>query len=166
MATSKNEFNFNILDNYLINKDYELNSENIQQNISIFNNFLKHKIPKNILGFKEIELNKNEKTRVNVINYVLIKKHHNLEDGTFIIITPEIAKKYNLTYSFDIFIDMNIYDKNKKVINTVKNIWLGSIPIMIGSSECKLITMIDKEDKGGYFIINGVDKILNKNNEL
>jgi DNA-directed RNA polymerase beta subunit len=157
----------NILDDYLIDKSFKLNKEDIEKQIKTFNNFMKNKIPKNILGFKEIELTKNEKTRVNVYNYVFIKQYHKLEDGSFIIVTPEVARKHKLSYSLDVHIDMNIFNENKKFVKTANNIWLGSIPIMIGSNECKLSSLIDKEDNGGYFIINGVEKILNnKKNEL
>jgi DNA-directed RNA polymerase beta subunit len=156
----------NILDDYLVDKTFELNDEDVQKQVTIFNNFMKNKLPKNILGFKEIEFTENEKTRVNVFNYVFIKQFYKLDDGSFITVTPEAARKYKLTYSLDVHIDMNIYNNNKKIIRTANNIWLGSIPIMIGSNECKLSSLIDKEDNGGYFIIDGVEKILNKKNEL
>jgi hypothetical protein len=55
---------------------------------------------------------------------LFIKRHHKLENWTFIIITPETAKKYKLSYEYDIQIDMNIFDNNKKLIRTAKNIWL------------------------------------------
>ena len=75
--------------------------------------------------------------------------------------------KYKLSYLLDVHVDMNIFNNNKKLIRTANNIWLGSIPIMIGSNECKLSSLIDKEDNGGYFIIDGIEKILNiKKNEL
>jgi len=161
---AKSEFYSNILDDYLITKTYEFDNEMIKKQKAIFQNFIKNKIPKNILGFKEISLNSDVKVRVNVIHYVFIKKHHKFEDGTFIIITPETAKKYKLSYEYDVHVDMNIFDNNKKLLKTANNIWLGSIPIMVGSCECKFSS--DKENNGGYFIINGVEKILNKKNEL
>jgi len=157
----------NILDDYLVDKSFKLNKEDIEKQITIFNNFMKNKIPKNILGFKEIQLAKNEKMRVNVFNYVFIKQYHKLEDGSFITITPDVARKYKLSYSLDVHVDMNIFNNNKKFLKTTNNVWLGSIPVMIGSNECKLSSLIDKEDNGGYFIIDGVEKILNyKKNEL
>lgn len=156
----------NILDDYLINKINELDKEDTQKQITTFNNFMKNKLPKNILGFKELELTRNVKTRVNVFNYVFINQYYTLDDGTIIIITPEVAKKYKLSYSLDIHVDMNIYNDNKKLLKTANNIWIGSIPIMIGSNECKLSSLINKEDNGGYFIIDGIEKILNKKNEL
>jgi len=156
----------NILDDYLINKINVLDKEDTQKQITTFNNFMKNKLPKNILGFKELELTRNVKTRVNVFNYVFINQYYTLDDGVIIIITPEVAKKYKLSYSLDIHVDMNIYNDNKKLLKTANNIWIGSIPIMIGSNECKLSSLINKEDNGGYFIIDGIEKILNKKNEL
>jgi DNA-directed RNA polymerase beta subunit len=156
----------NILDDYLINKINELDKQDTQKQITIFNNFMKNKLPKNILGFKELELTRNVKTRVNVFNYVFINQYYTLGDGAIIIITPEVAKKYKVSYSLDIHVDMNIYNDNKKLLKTANNIWIGSIPIMIGSNECKLSSLINKEDNGGYFIIDGIEKILNKKNEL
>jgi len=157
----------NILNDYLVDKTIQLNKEEIQKQITTFNNFMKNKLPKNILGFKELEITENEKTRVNVFNYVFIKQYYKIDDGSFITVTPEVAKKYKLSYSLDVHVDMNIYNNNKKFLKTANNVWLGSIPIMIGSNECKLSSLIDKEDNGGYFIIDGIDKILNnKKNEL
>jgi len=77
-------------------------------------------------------------------------------EGTFIIITLETAKKYKLSYDYYVQIDINIFDNNKKLIRTAKNIWLGSIPIIVGSCECKFSS--DKENYEGYFIINYEEK--------
>jgi len=162
-------FNINILEDYLIDSTDKLNDQTIKIQLTIFNNFIKYKIPRTILGFKELSLNKDVKVRVNVINYKFIKQKYTFADGSTVIITPEIAKKYKLTYAIDVYVNINIYDNNKKIIKNAENICMGSIPIMVGSCECdnnlNKIAGI-KEDYGGYFIIDGVEKILNKKNEL
>lgn len=93
---------------------------------------------------------------------------------------PNEARLKNLTYGFDVFVDMELEYKSKKgdeilfegiklpETEFLKNIYLGKIPIMVHSNMCSL-NKIPREalpefgesqyEPGGYFIIDGREKV-------
>lgn len=94
---------------------------------------------------------------------------------------PNEARLKNLTYGFDFFYDIDIeftIEKgDKKIIEDqpiyddsfLKDVYLGRIPIMLHSDMCVLSGMKDemlnqmgecRYDPGGYFIIDGREKII------
>tara|TARA_B100000900_G_C20599006_1_gene724707 strand:- start:1150 stop:4722 length:3573 start_codon:yes stop_codon:yes gene_type:complete len=86
---------------------------------------------------------------------------------------PNIARLKGYTYQSAIFCDIGvIYKNNETQILTYKNfpkINIGSIPIMVHSKRCVLrgldsIQLADlgecPYDQGGYFIINGKEKVI------
>ena len=83
-------------------------------------------------------------------------------------ITPHECRLRNLTYCAPILVDISytIDGKTEKIIN---NICIGKMPIMLGSNHCRLKGKNYKElsamkecpyDPRGYFIINGVEKVI------
>jgi len=94
---------------------------------------------------------------------------------------PNEARLKNLTYGFDIFVDMEVEYSSKKdgepifsgaklpEADFLKNIYLGKIPIMVHSDMCSL-NKIPREalpefgesqyEPGGYFIIDGREKVI------
>ena len=136
-------------------------------------------IKKNFIS-KKYELNKHRyelEINIHFANYHIPTIHEN--NGTKKILYPNEARLRNCSYSSNLFVDIDYTAKEFigenftkiKVYNTKKltNIMLGQIPIMIGSSACNLHTIdqqksIDYEecmyDQGGYFIINGSEKIV------
>lgn len=75
---------------------------------------------------------------------------------------PHMARRYNKNYSSKICCDINIF-KNNNQDNILKNVVLCEIPIMIKSKYCHTHTISNKEcpyDKGGYFIINGIERVI------
>nr|QIS77011.1 DNA-directed RNA polymerase II subunit [Pterula cf. loretensis] len=108
-------------------------------------------------------------------------------DGTVVPIFPQEARLRNLTYSAPLYIEMTKKvllgredpaapgetqwrlesgdDENTEPIK----VWIGKVPIMLRSSYCILNELQDKDlydlnecpyDSGGYFIINGSEKVL------
>ncbi|MFH1977937.1 MAG: DNA-directed RNA polymerase subunit B'' [Candidatus Aenigmatarchaeota archaeon] len=88
-------------------------------------------------------------------------------DGSTRIITPHEARIRNLTYSSPVFISIT------PIVNGIQEkpetVHIGDLPVMIGSSICstrnmtkdKLIDMReDPSDPGGYFIVNGTERVL------
>jgi len=98
-------------------------------------------------------------------------------DGTTQAMFPNEARLRNLTYSAPLYVDMT-----KTTITTsqlggeqppepeIQNkVFIGKVPIMLRSTYCMLAESSDKEltdlgecpyDQGGYFIINGGEKVL------
>nr|QIS77004.1 DNA-directed RNA polymerase II subunit [Myrmecopterula nudihortorum] len=109
-------------------------------------------------------------------------------DGTVVPIFPQEARLRNLTYSAPLYIEMSKKvlvgredpsgvpgetqwrqesgdDESTEPIK----VWIGKVPIMLRSSYCILNELQDKDlydlnecpyDSGGYFIINGSEKVL------
>mmetsp|Transcript_17523 Transcript_17523/g.34044 ORF Transcript_17523/g.34044 Transcript_17523/m.34044 type:complete len:1071 (-) Transcript_17523:98-3310(-) len=90
------------------------------------------------------------------------------------IITPDIARFRNLNYFCDLFLDLKkeiSEQQNSKSIKseTLEDFWIGKIPAMIQSHACYLYKLNMEQlsirgecpyDKGGYFIVNGNEKVL------
>ncbi len=88
-------------------------------------------------------------------------------DGSIRKILPCEARIRDLNYAAPIFVEMTPVINNKE-LETVE-VHLGDIPIMIKSKYCPLSQMTreeliaageDPEDPGGYFIINGNERVI------
>jgi DNA-directed RNA polymerase beta subunit len=101
----------------------------------------------------------------------IIREH----DGTTNILYPQEARHRNLTYHASIYCDISVSTtrktKNGIIETTVRTSkeQLGYIPIMVRSKFCLLNKKTEKEaaelgeciyDEGGYFIINGNEKVV------
>lgn len=81
---------------------------------------------------------------------------------------PWEARLRNLTYEAPIYIKMSIYFDGKPIAPP-ENVWVGNIPVMVKSDICPLSKMThdellahgeDPQDPGGYFIINGSERVI------
>lgn len=96
-------------------------------------------------------------------------------NGSTQLMYPNIARLRNFTYSAPIFVDVVIHtvetdvktQKQTQHINTIKEVNFGKIPIMLRSKCCILSEkhhLFNQEecenDLGGYFIINGQEKVI------
>ena len=91
-------------------------------------------------------------------------------NGCSKIMTPNIARLRNYTYSLSVIIDIGVnystYEDNIKIISSTKyirNILFCKIPIVVKSKYCVYKNDIYSEckyDTGGYAIINGNEKVL------
>jgi DNA-directed RNA polymerase subunit B len=94
-------------------------------------------------------------------------------DGSVRQITPSEARIRNLTYSAPVYLEMTPIDKDEKTgmeypKDTTK-VYIGRLPIMLKSAFCSLSHMSPEEliqagedpnDPGGYFVINGSERVL------
>lgn len=102
-------------------------------------------------------------------------------DGETVVLFPKEARLRNLTYSAPLYVDLEKKETRSKVnadgtkelieedVEIHEKIFLGDIPIMLRSDYCNLADRLDRElcdlgecpfDQGGYFIINGSEKVL------
>ncbi|MEM3406991.1 MAG: DNA-directed RNA polymerase subunit B, partial [Nitrososphaerota archaeon] len=88
-------------------------------------------------------------------------------DGTVHSIFPSEARLRNLTYAAPIYIYMSLYFGGKLISS--ERIEVGIIPVMLRSNICLLSRLSPEElekvgedplDPGGYFIINGSERVL------
>jgi len=92
-------------------------------------------------------------------------------DGSEHDLTPNEARIRNLTYASKLFLNMTPVRKEGSVstrLETLK-VYIGNMPIMLRSEKCHLYGKSDDElikmgedpkDPGGYFIINGSERVL------
>ncbi|TKR68631.1 hypothetical protein L596_024590 [Steinernema carpocapsae] len=102
----------------------------------------------------------------------LSKPTHWEKDGTPTPMMPNEARLRNLTYSSPLYVDitkarMREGEENRET--RYEKVFVGKIPIMLRSSYCMLANMSDRDltelnecplDPGGYFVINGSEKVL------
>ena len=157
----------------------------VKHQIESYNKFLVTTLSHIITGFNPIKIGSNNKIdtslqnykiSLNVINPSLTKPSYHLPDGTLSVMSPHIARMNNLTYSSNLYVDVHLVIENingdgviEKFDKTVENVYIGKIPIMVRSKACLLqqVQGIGEEnnneckyDYGGYFIVNGNEKVL------
>lgn len=81
-------------------------------------------------------------------------------------IYPNDARNKQFTYDSNILVNIDIMDQNNIIQQSYNRVSIGKIPIMIGSCRCNLNNFNKIEnyecpnDPGGYFIINGKERVL------
>ncbi len=145
-------------------KEYLKNHSLVESNITSFNNFIGQRMQEIVSELSEnisaedfeIKLGKIEVGRPNIVE----------ADGSTKLITPAEARIRNLTYSAPITIEITI--KYEGQVETAE-VELGRIPIIVKSKVCNIQGMseaelienyIDPKDPGGYFIINGNERVI------
>ena len=107
-------------------------------------------------------------------------------DGSTHAMYPQEARNRNLTYSSPLYVDMHkrvLYQKDtgdpddqgewradgNEPEEPISKVYIGKVPIMVRSNFCMLRGLRDDElyaldecpyDQGGYFVINGSEKVL------
>ncbi|EMD41898.1 hypothetical protein CERSUDRAFT_110450 [Gelatoporia subvermispora B] len=108
-------------------------------------------------------------------------------DGSVVPVFPQEARQRNLTYSAPLYIEIKkrvligredpdsatgdiLWEpEQRETAEDTTKVWIGKVPIMLRSTFCILHNVQDSElydlnecpyDSGGYFIINGSEKVL------
>ncbi|MEM4679402.1 MAG: DNA-directed RNA polymerase subunit B [Thermofilaceae archaeon] len=88
-------------------------------------------------------------------------------DGSESSILPMEARLRNLTYAAPLFLEMILVEEGEEKDRAT--IYIGDLPIMVKSVKCPLSKMSreeqvkvgeDPKDPGGYFIVNGSERVL------
>ncbi|MFH1803048.1 MAG: DNA-directed RNA polymerase subunit B'' [archaeon] len=142
----------------------------VESNILSFNNFIDTRIQQIVeeinesLSDQDVEI-KFGKVRVGEPNIIEA-------DGSISKVMPVEAKLRNLTYSAPVFVELSVKYENQTESSEVE---IGRIPIMVRSSKCNTNGMskdelienyMDKLDQGGYFIINGNERVIVMSEDL
>lgn len=138
-----------------------------------FNNFLQYNLQKVVNEQRVIETDienrgkSNEPVWVELGTLEVKKPLVREADGSQSELFPSEARLRNLTYAAPMHLDMTLVqgdDRQDAVLTTI-----GHLPIMIGSSACNMYGMPNAErvthgedplDPGGYFIVNGTERVL------
>ncbi|CAI5755801.1 unnamed protein product [Candida verbasci] len=84
-----------------------------------------------------------------------------------VILPPHECRLRDLTYSAPIYVDVE-YTRGRKIIR-YNDLEIGRMPVMLRSNKCMLDGMNEKQmasvdecplDPGGYFIVNGTEKVI------
>ena len=149
---------------HLIVKKYLENHSLVESNIISFNEFMEYRMQEIVDEIQrtleneefEITLGKIETGRPKIIE----------ADGSSSLIMPYEARLRNLTYTAPITLELTV-KKDDQVDSQVVEI--GKIPIMVKSKACNTSGMSKEEliqnyndpmDSGGYFIINGNERVM------
>jgi DNA-directed RNA polymerase beta subunit len=156
----------------------------VRHQIESYNDFIENKLRKIVAVYNPIKITNDFNEKINDFNqkisiYVeephFTKPIYKKQDGTQITMTPQMARNDNLTYSCDLYVNVRIityiYNQAENHIETktkkLKDIYIGKLPVMVGSKAC-ILSIIPHEnilsecryDMGGYFIVNGNEKVL------
>ncbi len=153
-----------VKDKHIIVKKYLVGHSLVESNITSFNNFLTKRMQEIVNEVNESIPNEDfeiQLGKIEVGNPVIIEA-----DGSSSYITPAEARLRNLTYSAPITLEISVRKDSQTDSQVVE---IGKIPIMVKSKVCNTHGMNKEElvqnfndplDPGGYFIINGNERVL------
>ena len=150
--------------NHLIVKRYLENHSLVESNITSFNNFIESRMQEIA---NEISKTINNEDFEITLGKIGVGKPKVIEaDGSSSFVLPYEARLRNLTYSAPITLEISVKKDNQVDSEVVE---IGRIPIMVKSKVCNTHGMPKEEliknyndplDSGGYFIINGNERVM------
>ena len=150
---------------HLLIKKYLAEHSLVESNIRSFNDFVERRMQE-IVNELSSSLSKEEEIEIK-LGKVRIEKPNIIEsDGASHLITPTEARLRNLTYSAPVFLEISIKQGSQFEIHDVE---IGRIPIIVKSKICNTYGMskqqleedfIDPLDPGGYFMVNGNERVM------
>jgi len=171
-----------VLDSYFLNHLYPFTNHHIDSYRELLRTFIPDVVKKHnpitmIKGNNDDIENIDLKTEIYIggINgdKIYIDRPVIIENGVARLLTPSDARLRNLTYQTNIYASIDIVITSNKVplptITIKKPIPIGSIPIMLHSDACVLNNQSKDVlrklgeciyDQGGYFIIDGKEKVI------
>ncbi|PXY71249.1 DNA-directed RNA polymerase subunit B [Candidatus Parvarchaeota archaeon] len=159
-----------MVEKHLLVKKYLEQHSLVESNILSFNNFINNRIQE-ILE----DINKNITSDEFDIKFGKVRfgKPEIVEaDGSINIITPTESRLRNLTYSAPIFVELSITFGEQSDSAEVE---IGKIPVIVRSDACTTKDMtkeelienhLDPSDPGGYFLVNGNERIMTMTEDL
>ena len=155
---------------HLIVKKYLEEHSLVESNIISFNNFIEKRMQEIVSEISET-IN-NEEFEI-TLGKIKVGKPNIIEsDGSSSLIMPYETRLRNLTYSAPVTLEITI--KKDGQIDS-DNVEIGRIPVMVGSKACNTKGMSQEEliknyndplDPGGYFIINGNERVMVMSEDL
>ncbi|MHA1713039.1 MAG: hypothetical protein ACTSW4_03195, partial [Candidatus Ranarchaeia archaeon] len=167
--------------NWAVMRAFFVETKLVHQHLDSYNDFVEHKLQKIVDEIGKIEPDIQNRTAQRQVSqfYLRLGKIHvespsiREADGSKKPIYPSEARIRDLTYSAPLFLEMIPVDVDRKTgieeqLDLVK-IYIGELPVMLKSKVCLLSGLSDEqlvaqgedpEDPGGYFIINGSERVL------
>ncbi|MEM5790549.1 MAG: DNA-directed RNA polymerase subunit B'' [Candidatus Aenigmatarchaeota archaeon] len=137
--------------------------------IDSYNDFINRRIPKVLkdIGVIKPDVPELGDFKIKLGEFRITHPSVKEADGSVRDILPMEARIRNLTYAAPMYVEMTPILNNIESETTTVN--FGDLPVMVKSSICPLSNMSrnelieageDPDDPGGYFIINGTERIL------
>jgi len=149
---------------HLLVKKYLEGHSLIESNIISFNNFINHRMQEIIDELNETMPKEDIEIRLGKIR---VKRPQVVEaDGSIHLINPTEARIRGLTYSAPVSVEITIKQLGQLESHNVE---IGRIPVIVKSDVCNLSGMnkeelienyIDPLEPGGYFLINGNERVI------
>ncbi|MFB6076642.1 MAG: DNA-directed RNA polymerase subunit B'', partial [Candidatus Nanohaloarchaea archaeon] len=141
----------------------------VEHQVKSFNDFVENRVQRilNEVGEVEPELPGGEELVIKLGDVEIERPMVKEADGSMTQLTPAEARRRDITYASRIRVTMTpIFEGRQQDPEVVT---IGKIPVMVGSDICPTSDMDreeliendeDPDDTGGYFIINGTEKVL------
>ncbi len=159
------------MDKSILIKKYFEEKKFVESNIQSFNNFLDKGLQEVVEENKEAEPtiipHNIEKFRIRFGRITVGRPEITEADGSKRPIFPMEARLRKISYNAPIYLEINTYINDVQRENFIAEV--GRIPIMLRSKYCNLNGLSREElikrgedatDPGGYFIINGTEKVI------
>ncbi len=169
-----------MLDRRVLSKAYFTSKKIAQHHIDSFNDFVDHGLQKIMdeqgiieTDIEEVDSRGNYRIYVKLGEIRVGKPKVREADGSYEKLFPTEARLRNLTYAAPIYLKMSVV-KNYYEIGEIDDAEeaeaeIGELPVMLWSKKCNLngltpeeMVMVgeDSQDPGGYFIVNGTERVL------
>ncbi len=142
----------------------------VESNIRSFNDFIEHRVQEVV---NEINSTINNEEVEIKLGRVRIGKPNIIEsDGSTTEINPTVARLRNLTYSAPVFVEISVKFGDQTDSSEVE---IGRMPVIVRSAACSTYGMtreqlkeqlMDPLDVGGYFIVNGNERLIVMSEDL
>jgi len=171
-----NKMNDKIIDSIL--KKYFTDNSLIDHQIDSYNEFIDIKVPQIINQYNPVTIYHNFNEELNMFDFEIFLYFKNFKthlpcinenNGERNLLTPNEARCRSITYASNMYVDLEIvYKKNIKDSESIftkkliTNVSLGQLPIMVKSKLCIFSqkNIVNNSELGGYFIINGNEKVV------
>ncbi|MFN7105915.1 MAG: DNA-directed RNA polymerase subunit B'', partial [Pyrobaculum sp.] len=144
----------------------------VSHQIKSFNDFIEKRLARIVEDFKVVE------TEIKGLKIVLEKIEVGLprikeSDGSESAIYPMEARLRNATYAAPLYLTATLYVDDEPYVT--ESFYIGELPIMVRSRRCNLVKLKpgeyakkfeDVQDLGGYFIINGSERVIISQEDL
>ncbi len=151
---------------HLLVKKYLEDHSLIESNIVSFNNFINHRMQEIVDELNETMTSDDEDIEIKLGKIKVGKPEIFEADGSSHLIMPSEARIRGLTYSAPVHVEITIKQAGQLDSHEVE---IGRMPIIVKSDVCNLNNLdkdqlveeyIDPKDPGGYFIINGNERVI------
>jgi DNA-directed RNA polymerase subunit B" len=170
-------------DRRAVSREYFSRDRLAEHHFRSFNNFLDRGMQRVVDEKEAIETDIGDKegqepVRVDLGNVRIVTPRVREADGSEERLFPQDARLRNITYSAPVFMEMTIVrggEEAEEHIVDQSETKVGRMPIMVGSHKCNIHEFThdelieigeDPADPGGYFIVNGSERVLMTSEDL